>query len=136
MDVYGHKPVMPGEAMDFLSIEPDGVYIDGTFGRGGHSAKILERLGENGILIGIDRDIEAIEYGKRNIRDRRLKLIHGDFRNLDELIDESYIGGINGILLDLGVSSPQLDDTRRGFSYMENAPLDMRMDTEAALRVT
>lgn len=133
MDVYGHKPVMPGEAMDFLSIEPDGVYIDGTFGRGGHSAKILERLGENGILIGIDRDIEAIEYGKRNIRDRRLKLIHGDFRNLDELIDESYIGGINGILLDLGVSSPQLDDTRRGFSYMENAPLDMRMDTEAKL---
>ncbi|MBK4775595.1 16S rRNA (cytosine(1402)-N(4))-methyltransferase [Candidatus Pantoea edessiphila] len=123
-----HNTVMLYEAVDSLDIKKNGIYIDGTFGRGGHSRLILSKLGINGRLIAIDRDPEAIKEGM-NIKDPRFTIIKGNFSELKLYASKlDLIGKINGILLDLGVSSPQLDDCNRGFSFMNDGPLDMRMD--------
>lgn len=124
-----HKPVLLIEAIEQLNIQPDGVYIDATFGRGGHARAILSRLGANGRLYGMDRDIKAIEAAEL-IKDQRFAVKHGSFTLLQNWMESlGLVGKINGILLDLGVSSPQLDDAERGFSFLRDGPLDMRMDT-------
>ncbi len=124
-----HFTVLLKEAVDGLAIIPDGIYIDGTFGRGGHSRFILSKLGQNGQLIGIDRDPRAIAEAQR-IQDPRFQIEHNTFSSIYQICEkENLIGKINGILLDLGVSSPQLDEAERGFSFMKDGPLDMRMDT-------
>lgn len=128
MEDYKHKTVLLDEAVEGLNIQPDGIYIDGTFGRGGHSRLILSQLGPEGRLIAIDRDPQAIEAAK-TISDPRFSIIYGPFSALSDYAQEQNLTGkINGILLDLGVSSPQLDDPERGFSFMRDGPLDMRMD--------
>lgn len=125
---FKHTTVLLDEAVNGLNIREDGIYIDGTFGRGGHSRLILSQLGEKGKLIAIDRDPQAIAAAAE-ITDPRFSIIHGPFSALAEYVSErDLIGKIDGILLDLGVSSPQLDDAERGFSFMRDGPLDMRMD--------
>lgn len=125
---FKHTTVLLDEAVNGLNIREDGIYIDGTFGRGGHSRLILSQLGEKGKLIAIDRDPQAIAAAAE-ITDPRFSIIHGPFSELAEYVSErDLVGKIDGILLDLGVSSPQLDDAERGFSFMRDGPLDMRMD--------
>ncbi|MEN4742760.1 16S rRNA (cytosine(1402)-N(4))-methyltransferase RsmH [Pantoea agglomerans] len=125
---FKHTTVLLDEAVNGLNIREDGIYIDGTFGRGGHSRLILSQLGEKGKLIAIDRDPQAIAAAAE-ITDPRFSIIHGPFSALAEYVSErDLVGKIDGILLDLGVSSPQLDDAERGFSFMRDGPLDMRMD--------
>lgn len=125
---YQHTTVLLNESVEALAIKSDGIYVDGTFGRGGHSRLILQKLGINGRLIAIDRDPQAIAEAD-NIDDSRLTIIHGEFSNVNNYIAEmGLMGQIDGFLLDLGVSSPQLDDPSRGFSFMRDGPLDMRMD--------
>lgn len=125
---FKHTTVLLDEAVNGLNIREDGIYIDGTFGRGGHSRLILSQLGEEGKLIAIDRDPQAIAAAAE-ITDPRFSIIHGPFSALAEYVSErDLVGKIDGILLDLGVSSPQLDDAERGFSFMRDGPLDMRMD--------
>lgn len=122
-----HIPVLKGEAIQALRIDPAGVYIDATFGRGGHTAEIIERLNSNGQLFVIDRDLEACRVARqRYADDARVTVIHSDFGALANLGIPTE--SINGILFDLGVSSPQLDDAERGFSFMRDGALDMRMD--------
>ena len=118
-----HAPVMASEVITGLNIKPDGVYIDATFGRGGHSSLILGRLGANGRLFASDRDASAVSYGQELIKDERFTIKHADFSELTNLYSE-----VDGVLFDLGVSSPQLDNPSRGFSFMRDGPLDMRMD--------
>jgi 16S rRNA (cytosine1402-N4)-methyltransferase len=127
-----HVPVMAREAVAALAIRPDGVYVDGTFGRGGHSRLILARLGAGGRLIALDRDPDAIRAGA-SLRDARLTLVRSPFSRLATVLDELDVGQVAGILLDIGVSSPQLDDATRGFSFRFDAPLDMRMDPDSGL---
>lgn len=128
MSVGSHSPVLLEAAVDSLEVQPDGIYVDCTFGRGGHSREILARLGRRGRLIALDRDPAAIAaHGE--IDDARLQLVHERFSCLCEVLRASGITQVDGILLDLGVSSPQLDDAQRGFSFRFDAPLDMRMDT-------
>ncbi|MCR5537298.1 MAG: 16S rRNA (cytosine(1402)-N(4))-methyltransferase RsmH [Succinivibrio sp.] len=123
-----HFPVMLQEALDGLNIKPDGIYLDGTFGRGGHSRAILEKLGEQGHLYALDRDAQAIEAG-RELEDTRFSLFQLTFSRLGEFCEQQdLVGRLDGILLDIGVSSPQLDDPERGFSFDKDGPLDMRMD--------
>ena len=131
---YGHRPVLLEECLDALCIRPDGVYVDGTLGRAGHSLEIARRL-TTGRLIGIDRDETAITAAKERLRDYldHVTLVHSNFDRIGEILEELNISGVDGMLFDLGVSSPQLDDAQRGFSYMHDAPLDMRMDRTAAL---
>lgn len=125
---FKHRTVLLDDAVQGLNIQPDGIYIDGTFGRGGHSRLILSQLGPEGRLIAIDRDPQAIAAAAQ-IEDNRFSIVHGPFSQLAEFVDSlGLTGKINGILLDLGVSSPQLDDAERGFSFMRDGPLDMRMD--------
>ena len=131
---YTHRPVLLDECIELLNIHPDGVYVDGTLGRAGHSAEIARRL-TTGRLICIDRDMAAIRAAEERLapwRDR-VTLVHGNFSDLAAILREAGISGVDGALFDLGVSSPQLDDASRGFSYMHDAPLDMRMDTAAPL---
>ncbi|WP_439535441.1 16S rRNA (cytosine(1402)-N(4))-methyltransferase RsmH [Methyloversatilis sp.] len=123
-----HIPVLLTEALDALAVRPDGVYVDGTFGRGGHSRGLLARLGANGRLIALDRDPSAIAAGQAII-DERFTLVHARFAELAEVLDELGVTAVDGVLLDIGVSSPQLDDAERGMSFRQDAPLDMRMDT-------
>jgi len=123
-----HRTVLLEEAVDALAVKPGGVYVDATFGRGGHSRLILQRLNEAGQLIALDRDPAAIEAG-RAIADPRLKLIHAAFSGLQAVLKAEGVERVDGVLLDLGVSSPQLDEAERGFSFRLDAPLDMRMDT-------
>ncbi len=123
-----HVTVLLDEAVDALAVRPDGIYVDGTFGRGGHSSAILKRLGPAGRLIAFDRDPVAIAAGQA-IGDARLTLVHEPFSALSSALDELGIAQVDGVLLDLGVSSPQLDDAARGMSFRFDAPLDMRMDT-------
>ena len=126
-----HQTVLLREAVDALEINPAGTYVDGTFGCGGHSRAILERLGPNGRLLAIDRDPEAVALA-REMNDQRLFVVHQCFGELAEALQRARIEigeGVDGVLLDIGVSSPQLDDGRRGFSFRQDAPLDMRMDT-------
>ena len=131
---YGHRPVLLAECLDALCIRPDGVYVDGTLGRAGHSLEIAKRL-TTGRLIGIDRDETAIAAAQERLRDYmdHVTLVHSNFDRIGEILEELHISGADGMLFDLGVSSPQLDDAQRGFSYMHDAPLDMRMDRTAAL---
>ena len=131
---YTHKPVLLDECIDALNIRPDGVYVDGTLGRAGHSREIARRL-TTGRLICIDRDQAAIDAAQERLAPwmDRVTLIHGNFADLGELLSTMEISGTDGMLFDLGVSSPQLDDPARGFSYMNDAPLDMRMDASAPL---
>mgnify|MGYP001390813909 CR=1 FL=1 len=123
-----HVTVLLAEAVDALAPHADGVYVDGTFGRGGHSRAMLARLGPGGRLIAFDRDPAAIAAG-RVIEDARLSLVHAPFSALDEELARLGVSRVDGVLLDLGVSSPQLDDAARGMSFRFDAPLDMRMDT-------
>lgn len=127
-----HHPVLLNEAIEGLNIIADGIYVDGTFGRGGHSRKILERLGPSGQLLAFDKDPQAVSYAKQHFcSDSRFSIHHGSFANLREVALAAQIDGrINGVLLDLGVSSPQLEQAERGFSFMQEGPLDMRMNTE------
>lgn len=128
-----HITVLLNEAVDGLAIDPNGIYIDGTFGRGGHSRLILSQLSEQGRLIAIDRDPKAIAEANR-IQDPRFQIVHSAFSAIPEICEDlGLTGKINGILLDLGVSSPQLDEAERGFSFMRDGPLDMRMDTTKGL---
>lgn len=130
---FNHTTVLLDEAVNALNIQPDGIYIDGTFGRGGHSRLILSKLGPQGRLIAIDRDPEAIAAAAL-ITDRRFSIIQGPFSGLGQYVEELELTAkIAGILLDLGVSSPQLDDSERGFSFMRDGPLDMRMDPTQGL---
>lgn len=132
---YGHRPVLLEECIEALRIQPDGVYVDGTFGRGGHSMEIVKRLTGKGRLICIDRDQQALEQGAIKLAPWKEKVtfLHGNFRDLDTILDVAQIPFVDGMLFDLGVSSPQLDDPLRGFSYQNDAPLDMRMDQDDAL---
>ena len=124
-----HISVLLPECIEALNIRPDGVYVDGTLGMGGHSSVIAEHL-TTGLLIGIDRDETAIRRAGERLKPfgDRVKLVHGNFRNTAAILDSLGIDGVDGMLFDLGVSSPQLDEADRGFSYMHDAPLDMRMD--------
>jgi 16S rRNA (cytosine1402-N4)-methyltransferase len=123
-----HATVLLDEAVAGLRVEADGVYVDGTFGRGGHSRLILEQLGAHGRLIALDKDPVAVAAG-RALQDARFQIVHSGFEHLREVLRELGIDKVDGVLLDLGVSSPQLDDAQRGFSFRFDAPLDMRMDT-------
>ena len=131
---YGHRPVLLEECLEGLSIRPEGIYVDGTLGRAGHSLEIVKRL-TTGRLIGLDRDMTAIEAARERLADymARVTLVHSNFSRLEQVLRELDIPLVDGMLFDLGVSSPQLDEAQRGFSYMQDAPLDMRMDTSAAL---
>ena len=122
-----HYPVLLNESIDLLNIKPDGVYVDGTFGRGGHTKAVLAKLNENGIVIAYDKDIEAVNYAN-NLSDKRLKIVHDSFVNFDKYLVNLGVSKIDGVLLDLGVSSPQLESKERGFSFRFDADLDMRMD--------
>ena len=130
---FSHVTVMLQEAVDALAIKPDGIYVDGTFGRGGHSRLILSRLGPKGRLLAIDRDPLAIAEAQ-TIDDPRFEMIPGAFSGLaDYLRERDLAGQVDGLLLDLGVSSPQLDDAERGFSFQKDGPLDMRMDPTSGI---
>jgi 16S rRNA (cytosine1402-N4)-methyltransferase len=130
---YAHIPVLLDECIEGLAIRPDGTYLDGTLGGGGHSSKILEHLGPDGRLFGIDRDQAALDASAERIQDPRFHPIYGNFHNVKQLLSERNVTKLDGALLDLGVSSPQLDDGARGFSYHEDARLDMRMDRSQPL---
>ena len=131
---YTHKPVLLNECLEALNIRPDGVYVDGTLGRAGHSREIAQRL-TTGRLICIDRDMAAIDAARERLAPwmDRVTLVHSNFAELGGVLSQAGVTGADGMLFDLGVSSPQLDDGSRGFSYMQDAPLDMRMDTSAPL---
>lgn len=124
-----HQPVLLSESLSGLAIQPDGLYVDATFGRGGHSRAILSRLSSTGRLIVVDQDPEAIAIAHA-IGDERITVVHESFAALAQVIEEAgCLGQVNGLLMDVGVSSPQLDDAQRGFSFNQNGPLDMRMNT-------
>ena len=129
-----HKSVLLDECIEGLNIRPDGIYVDGTLGRAGHSREIAKRL-TTGRLICVDRDDAALEAAKTRLADwmDRVTLVHSNFDQVGNIVEDLGLRGIDGMLFDLGVSSPQLDDASRGFSYMADAPLDMRMDRSAAL---
>ncbi len=130
---FTHIPVLLNEVLEGLNIRENGIYVDATFGRGGHSRKILERLGPSGRLIGLDRDLTAVEAAK-SIDDPRFSIIHSPFSHIKEVAEDlGILGKVDGILMDIGVSSPQIDDPARGFSFEKDGPLDMRMDQSAKL---
>ncbi len=131
-----HLPVMVAEALQQLVVDKDGIYIDCTFGRGGHSQGILNQLGQSGHILAFDRDADAInsDYAQAMLVDKRFKLKHSCFSELENIVkSENLEGKVSGILLDLGVSSPQLDNPERGFSFLRDGPLDMRMDSNAGV---
>ena len=131
---FKHKPVLLDECIEGLNINPDGIYVDGTLGGAGHSSHIIEKLSKNGKLIGIDRDKEAIAAAEKKLKDFSNKIIyHGNHDDIKRILEELNIGKVDGILLDLGVSSYQLDEAERGFSYMLDSKLDMRMNREDKL---
>ena len=131
---YTHRPVLLDECIEGLNIRPDGIYLDGTLGRAGHSREIAKRL-TTGRLICVDRDDAALEAAQTRLADwmDRVTLVHSNFDKVSDILDDLGLRGIDGMLFDLGVSSPQLDDGSRGFSYMADAPLDMRMDRSEGL---
>lgn len=129
-----HYSVLLAESIDGLSIASDGIYIDCTFGRGGHSRKILDNLSDKGRLLAIDQDPEAIAYAKETIHHPGFEIQYGSFEHIEEYCqDRGWLGKVSGVLIDLGVSSPQLDNAERGFSFMRAGPLDMRMNPEEGL---
>ncbi|SNS24640.1 16S rRNA (cytosine1402-N4)-methyltransferase [Anaerovirgula multivorans] len=132
---FQHISVLLEECIENLNIKSDGVYVDGTLGGAGHSKRIAERLSSNGLLIGIDQDTNAIKAATEKLKDSQcqIQLAHNNFRNLEEVLNDLGIDKIDGLLLDLGVSSHQLDEAERGFSYMQDAELDMRMDIRRSL---
>ena len=132
---FQHKSVLLQECIDALNIRPDGIYLDGTLGGAGHSSQIARRLTEGGRLIGVDRDRTALAAAKERLAPYadRVTLVHSNFAEIDAILDSLGIPAVDGMLFDLGVSSPQLDDASRGFSYMADAPLDMRMDKDDVL---
>lgn len=132
-DLAQHRPVLLEESLEALALRPDGVYVDGTFGRGGHSGAILARLGPGGRLLAFDKDPAAVAAAQgRYGGDRRFSIVRGSFAMLAETAQgQGLMGRVDGVLLDLGVSSPQLDDAARGFSFLRDGPLDMRMDPQA-----
>ena len=134
MSEFYHVSVLLQECLDGLDIKPDGIYVDGTLGGAGHSSQIAKRL-TTGRLIGIDRDTVALKAAGERLApyQERVTLVHSNFCEIKQVLTDLNIDGVDGILLDLGVSSPQLDDAQRGFSYMQDAPLDMRMNAEDAL---
>ena len=131
---YTHKPVLLHECLDGLNIRPDGIYVDGTLGRAGHSREIAARL-TTGRLICIDRDQAALDAAPARLAGNmdKVTLVHGNFSDVAAILSDLGIEGVDGMLFDLGVSSPQLDEAARGFSYLQDAPLDMRMDQTAAM---
>ena len=132
---FKHKPVLLNECIEGLKIKPDGIYVDGTLGGAGHSKEILKRLDKNkGILIGIDRDEAALQAAKQNLSEyENVKYVHGNHDDIKEILESLKIDKVDGILLDLGVSSYQLDERNRGFSYLGSNELDMRMDKSQRL---
>ena len=131
---FEHKPVLLNECIEGLNINPQGIYVDGTLGGAGHSLEILKRLSKDGLLVGIDRDEEALQAAKERLREyNNVKYIYGNHDNMKEILDANHIGKVDGILLDLGVSSYQLDERNRGFSYLGENELDMRMDKNQTL---
>lgn len=135
MPEFIHQSVLPQEVIQYLDIKPTGIYVDATIGGAGHALKIANQLNEDGVIIGIDQDQTAIDVARERLHyvKPRVELIRKNFRHITEILQELNITGIDGILFDLGVSSPQLDEEERGFSYMANAPLDMRMDQSQPL---
>lgn len=134
-DFAEHHPVLFNEALDALAIDPSGFYVDGTFGRGGHSGALIKRLGDGGRLLAIDKDPEAVAHGEALFAgDPRFQIRQGSFAMLEQFVGQAGMSGrVNGILLDLGVSSPQLDVAERGFSFLRDGPLDMRMDNGSGI---
>ncbi len=129
-----HFSVLLQESLEGLNIKQGGIYIDGTFGRGGHSGELLSRLGDEGRLLAIDQDPQAIVFAEQNFKDSRFEIQYGSFEEVKAYCEaRDLVGKVDGVLLDLGVSSPQLDDAERGFSFMREGPLDMRMNPEAGL---
>jgi 16S rRNA (cytosine1402-N4)-methyltransferase len=126
---WTHTSVLLPEAIDALAIKPSGVYLDGTFGRGGHARAVLAQLGPQGRLIALDKDLAAVAHAKQTFNDPRFTALHADFAQMASCLHAQGVSSVDGVLLDLGVSSPQLDDASRGFSFRFDAPLDMRMDT-------
>lgn len=130
---FSHYSVMLQESVVGLAVRPEGIYIDGTFGRGGHSRAILNQL-QSGRLLAVDQDLQAIHYAAAHFKEANFEIEHGSFEQLFEFCEKrDWTGQVDGILLDLGVSSPQLDDAERGFSFMRDGPLDMRMNTESGM---
>lgn len=131
---FNHVSVLLNECIENLNIKPDGIYVDGTMGGAGHSLEIVKKLFEKGMLIGIDRDEEALAVAKERLKEfNNVKYVHDNHDNIDEIIKNLNIKGVDGILLDLGVSSYQIDEKTRGFTYMDDGPLDMRMDKSQKL---
>lgn len=132
---FTHYSVLLEECLEGLNIRPDGIYLDGTLGRAGHSRRIAQRLTEGGRLICVDRDQAALDAAQKRLSEwmDRVTLVHSNFADIDVILDKLGLDKIDGMLFDLGVSSPQLDDSSRGFSYMADAPLDMRMDRSEGL---
>lgn len=133
--VYAHRPVLLAEVIEGLSIRPSGVYVDATFGRGGHAQALLQRLDAQGVLLAIDKDPEAVAVARKMFADdARFSIEQGTFAMLEHYVQErGWKGKVDGVLLDLGVSSPQLDDPLRGFSFRHDGPLDMRMDPQVGM---
>ena len=131
---FKHVSVLLNECIEGLNIREDGIYVDGTLGGGGHSSEILKKLSNNGLLIGVDQDKDALKAaGERLHNYENVKYVHSNFYNIDAILNNLEIEKIDGMLMDLGVSSYQLDTGDRGFSYMQDAPLDMRMNRENSL---
>ncbi len=131
---FNHVSVLLNECIENLNIKPDGIYVDGTMGGAGHSLEIVKKLSEKGMLIGIDRDEEALAVAKERLKEfNNVKYVHDNHDNIAEIIKNLNIKGVDGILLDLGVSSYQIDEKTRGFTYMDDGPLDMRMDKSQKL---
>lgn len=130
---YEHTPVLVEETIKYLNCKKDGIYVDGTFGRGGHTRALLEKLGSEGLIIALDRDLEAIKKVKKELVSEQVKIFHENFINIPLVLDRLGISRVDGMFFDLGVSSPQLDKKQRGFSYSKDGPLDMRMNKEQKL---
>lgn len=131
---FKHVSVLLNECIEALDIKEDGIYVDGTLGGAGHSSEIVKNLSENGMLIGIDQDTDALKAAKERLKDyNNVTFVHSNFYNIGDILKDLDIEGVDGILMDLGVSSYQLDNGERGFSYMQDAPLDMRMNRENSL---
>ncbi len=134
---FKHKSVLLDECIEYLNIRPDGIYVDGTIGGAGHSSEIYKRLGPEGMLIGLDQDTFAVETSTKRLEqigsETKFKVVNTNFKNITETCGQLGIDQVDGILLDLGVSSHQLDEASRGFSYQQDAPLDMRMDSSSEL---
>ena len=130
---FSHIPILAKEISDLLITDKDGIYLDGTLGLGGHSGILLKKLSEKGRIIGLDKDIKAINMAKENVADKRLRVFNLSYTQAQEALEQLHIKGVNGALFDLGLSSYQLDDASRGFSFLRQGPLDMRFDTAQAL---